>query len=110
MIRGMAEPKYSWSLVADNSIGISCARGMRSASIGQLMTTSSPKWRWHSTTPMKYGKPPSALIAAMFGQSSISRRISRTGMSDGWMRGEKPHRYIGNSITARSVESQIAFV
>ena len=32
------------------------------------------------------------------------------GMSDGWMRGEKPHRYIGNSITPRLVASQIARV
>jgi hypothetical protein len=78
--------------------------------MGQLMTTSSPKWRWHSTTPMKDGKPPSALMAAMFGQSSTSRRRSRTGMSDAWIRGEKPQRYIGKSITARSVESQIALV
>ena len=61
-------------------------------------------------TPWMLGKPPSALITAMFGQSSSSRRISRAGMSDGWMRELKPHRNIGNRMTARSVASHTAFV
>ena len=63
---------------------------MNSPSIGQLITTSSPNRRWHSMTPMMLGKPPSALIATMFGHSSSSRRIAVTGMSDGWMRVRSP--------------------
>ena len=60
--------------------------------------------------PWVKGKPPSALMTAMFGQVSSSRRISRTGMSDGWMRGLKPHSYIGKRMTARFVASQTALV
>ena len=55
------------------------------------------------------GLPPSALIAATFGQSSMRRRRSGTGMSAGWSR-ENPQLGIGNSITARFVASQIALV
>jgi hypothetical protein len=56
---------------------------MNAPSIKQLTTISPPKRRWDSITPTMLGNPPSALIATMFGQSSISRRITVAGRPAG---------------------------
>ena len=64
--------------------------GIASASIGQLMTTSSRKWWYISQTPATSGKPCSDLMATMFGIVSRTWRTNSTDMPAGWMR-SKPH-------------------
>ena len=108
-VSGYQPPIHSVLLVPENCMSMTPMSGSASASMGQLMTTSSRKWWYISHTPATSGKPCSDLTATMLGIVSSTWRTNSTDMPAGWMR-SKPHAGSANSITPSDVASQNAFV